>query len=368
MRVLICPDKFKGTLTGRQATEAIERGWRRSRPDDELVLMSLADGGEGTLDALVPSGEGRVVASVSGPLGDPVGAEAGIRDGVGVVEMARASGLELVDPSRRDPAKASTRGTGELMRVLLDGGARSLAVCLGGSATNDGGTGMARALGVRFIGSDRRDLPEGGAALLDLVSIDLSRLDPRIAQTEVTGVTDVDNPLCGPSGASATYGPQKGATDEIVWVLDRALGHLAAVVARDLGVDLRDEPGAGAAGGLGFGLMAFCGAKLRPGVDVVMETLGFERALITADLVITGEGSLDEQSLRGKVVAGVLRRAAEAGLPVAIACGVSSVQPPGATVRSLVERVGERAALEDARRSLETVAQELAEGWEQLAS
>jgi glycerate 2-kinase len=368
MRVLICPDKFRGTLTGRQAAEAIERGWRRSRPDDEVMVLPLADGGEGTLDTLVPPGEGRVSARVAGPLGDPVVAEAGMRGEVGVVEMAKASGLELIDPSRRDPSRTSTRGTGELMRRLLDDGARSLTVCLGGSATNDGGMGMARALGVRFEGADRREIAEGGAALLDLVSIDLSGLDPRIARTDVTGVTDVDNPLCGPNGASATYGPQKGATEDMVWVLDRALGHLAAIVARDLAIDLRDEAGAGAAGGLGFGLLAFCGARLRPGVDVVMETVGFDGALREADLVITGEGSFDEQSLRGKVPAGVLRRAAETGTRVAILCGVSSVAPDGATVRSLVDRVGERAALDDARRSLELVAEELAGESEVLAS
>jgi len=364
MRVLVCPDKFRGTLSARQAGEAIARGWRRARPDDELDVVPLADGGEGTLDVLAPPetpGAERRTVLVHGPLNDPIDAEFGLRDdGVAIVEMARASGLELLDPRRRDPRRTTTRGTGELMRAALDAGASRLMVCLGGSGTNDGGVGMAAAMGARFFDAEAGPIDDGGAAIVNLWHIDTSLLDARLKDVDVIGVTDVDNPLCGPSGASATYGPQKGASPDDVWSLDEALRHLAAVVHRDLGIDPKDEPGAGAAGGLGYGLLAFCGAKLRPGVEVVMETVGFERGLAAVDLVITGEGSLDEQSLRGKVPAGVLGAASIASVPVAILCGVASVYPEGAVVRSLVDRVGREAAFGDARRSLELVAEDLA--------
>jgi glycerate kinase len=216
---------------------------------------------------------------------------------------------------------------------------------------------------VRFLDAEGRHLRDGGRALLDLASIDMAGIDRRIAQTEVVGVTDVDNPLTGPRGASAVFGPQKGASADDVWLLDSALGHLAAVVQRDLGIDLRDEPGAGAAGGLGFGLTAFCGARLRPGVDVVMEAVGFEERLPRVELVITGEGSLDEQSLRGKVVAGVLREAKRADRPTVILAGRATVAPDGATVRSLVERFGEDRAMNDSRRALEDLAEEVARTW-----
>ena len=361
MRILVAPDKFRGTLTARQAAEAIELGWRRERPGDRLDLIPLADGGEGTLDALVPAGDGRRLhRSVTGPLGGAVEAEAGIRGSVGVVEMARASGLDLLAADHRDPRRATTRGTGELMAAVLAEEVSTLLVCLGGSASNDGGVGMASALGGRFLDAHRRPIRDGGAALLELVSIDARPVLDAVRTVEVVAVTDVDNPLCGPSGASAVFGPQKGASPDDVSLLDKALGHLAAVTARDLGIDRSRDPGAGAAGGLGFGLLAFTGARLRPGVDVVMEASGFEERLRGADLVITGEGSLDAQSLRGKVPAGVLRTARAAGVPVAILCGVASVEPEGATIRSLVERVGREAALGDARRSLELLAQELA--------
>jgi glycerate 2-kinase len=361
MRVLVAPDKFRGTLTGLQAAEAIETGWRRERPDDRLELLPLADGGEGTLDALVPPDAGRRIRrSVTGPLGGKVDAEAGIRGALGVVEMARASGLGLLAADRRDPLRTTTRGTGELMASVLAEGVTTLLVCLGGSATNDGGVGMAAALGGRFLDGRRRPIADGGAALLQLASIDVGPVLSAVRRVEVIALTDVDNPLRGPSGASGVFGPQKGASPEDVLLLDRALGHLAAVAAHDLGVDRSREPGAGAAGGLGFGLLAFAGARLRPGVEVVMEAVGFEERIRSADLVITGEGSLDDQSLRGKVPAGVLRSARSAVVPVAILCGVASVHPEGATVRSLVDRVGPEAAMNDARRSLELLAQDLA--------
>jgi len=363
MRLLVAPDKFRGTLTAREAGEAIARGWRRARPDDDVVVVPLADGGEGTLDVLAPTDDPaatRSMRTVTGPLGDPVEAAIGMRGETAVIEMARASGLELVPAARRAPMRTTTRGTGELMAAAIDARARRMLVCLGGSATNDGGVGMAAALGGRFLDVDGRPIGDGGGAVVALNRLDAGPVLDRVRAIEIVGVTDVDNPLCGPRGATVVYGPQKGAGPEDVLLLDRALGHLAAVTERDLGIDLRDEPGAGAAGGLGFGLMAFLGARLRPGVEVVMDAVGLRPRLARADLVITGEGKLDAQSLSGKTVAGVLDAAAEAGVRAAVVCGRAEIAPEGAEVRSLVERFGEGPAMTDTRRCLETLAEELA--------
>ncbi len=367
MRVLVAPDKFRGTLTARQAAEAIETGWKRERPGDHLDLAPMADGGEGTLEALVGALHGVVVpATVTGPMGDSVEAAFGLvstaQGTLGVVEMARASGLALVGPGRRDPLRASTRGTGELMAGAVARGARRLLVCLGGSATNDGGAGMATAIGVRLLDERGRELPDGGAALTRLARIDTTGVPPVWTNVSVTGAFDVDNPLAGPSGASVVYGPQKGAGTDAVRVLDGALSHLAAVVYRDLGISLKDERGAAAAGGSGFGLLAFCGAHLRRGVEVVMDAMEIPRRIEGCDLVITGEGSFDVQSSAGKVPAGILDAAALAGVSVAVICGRATSEVPGVPVLTLVGRVGERAALGDARRSLELVAQDLARG------
>jgi glycerate kinase len=363
MRVLIAPDKFRGTLTASQAASAIAAGWARARPQDALELVPLADGGEGTLDVLVPRNEPdaeRRVVEVRGPLGDPIEAEFGLRGGTGVIESARASGLGVPGERRRAPLRTSTRGTGELMRAALEAGSSELLVCLGGSATNDGGAGMARALGVRLLTEDGRDLDEGGGALIGLARIDATGVDPRLARCSVIGLRDVDNPLCGPNGASAVFGPQKGASPDDVVLLDRALAHLAAVAQRDLGVDLKDEPGAGAAGGLGFGLLAFCGAHLRRGIDVVMDAVSFESRLAHADLVVTGEGSFDTQTAGGKVPAGVLRTAELARVPTAVLCGRATIRPAGVPVRSMFEVVGEARAMSEPRPSLERAAQMLA--------
>jgi glycerate kinase len=373
VRVLVAPDKFRGTLDARQAAEAVEAGWRRVRPSDDLALLPMADGGEGTLDTLVAAVGGRIhQVRATGPLGDRVDAAIGLVETRGgstaVVEMARASGLALLADGRRDPRRTTTFGTGELIRAGLDAGARRILVCIGGSATNDGGAGMAQALGARLLDAGGRDLPQGGAALDGLATIDLRGLDPRLRATTVVGVCDVDNPLTGPTGASATFGPQKGASVEDVRLLDRSLGRLAAVVRRELGVALGDEAGAGAAGGLGFGLLAFCGAHLRPGIEVVMETVGFAERAAAADLVVTGEGALDATSLRGKVVAGVLRTCALAGRPVAVLAGRVEIEvAEAAAVVSLVDAVGEATALGDARRALERVAGTLAERASELA-
>jgi glycerate kinase len=366
VRVLVAPDKFRGTLTAVEAARAVETGWRRTRPDDAIEVLPMADGGEGTLDALVDGLGGTTQrVRVFGPLGDPVQAAFGLvptPDGlVGVVEMARASGLALVPAPRRNPRKATTRGTGELIRLAIDHHPVRVIVCIGGSATNDGGVGMAQSLLGRFLDDRGGHVGPGGAALLDLDRIDLRPLVELVGDAvSFVAASDVDNPLCGPSGASVVYGPQKGASSDDVLLLDRALGHLAAVVNRDLGIDLKDAPGAGAAGGLGFGLMAFLGAHLRPGVEVVMDAVGFADRLAHTDLVITGEGKLDAQSLRGKTVSGVMRAATELNVRTAVVCGRAEIVPEGVWVASLVERFGPTTAMQDTRRSLETLAQELA--------
>lgn len=350
MRVLIAPDKFKGTLTAVQAAEAVETGWRRAVPEVDADLAPMADGGEGTLDTLVQAmGGRRVRRRVPGPLGDPVEAEFGLVDGpagsMAVVEMARASGLGLVSESRRDPKRASTGGTGELILEAAWAGARTILVCVGGSATNDGGAGMAQALGVRLLDDRGQPLPPGGAALLRLSRIDATGLDPAVRRCRVVAATDVDNPLTGPMGASAVYGPQKGATPADVGLLDRALAHLAAVIYRDLGIDVRDMPGAGAAGGLGAGLLSFLGARVRPGVDVVMEAVRLEERMEDADVVVTGEGKLDRQSLSGKVAAGVLRLARMNRVPSVVLCGRSEIELEGVVVASLSDRYGVEEAM-----------------------
>ncbi|HEY6566006.1 MAG TPA: glycerate kinase [Actinomycetota bacterium] len=365
MHILVAPDKFKGTLTARQVCDAVTSGWSGVRPHDTVEAVPMADGGEGTMQALADALGGRLAsASVTGPLGHRVDADFALVpvDGglLGVVELARASGLGLVPSSQRDPNRTTTRGTGELMLAAMEAGARRLLVCIGGSATNDGGVGMAQAMGYRFLDAGGNEIGPGGKGLLDLMRIDATHAAPQLSAVSVVGACDVDNPLTGPHGASATYGPQKGASADDVLVLDRALGHLAAVVERDLGIPYRDAPGAGAAGGVGFGLLAFCGARLRPGVEVVMEAVDLVRRIAQADLVLTGEGSLDAQSLHGKTPAGVLDACALARVPAVVVCGRAEISLEAVEVVSLVERVGADAALGDTRASLRLVAEELA--------
>jgi len=279
----------------------------------------MADGGEGTVQALVDATGGRLItATVRGPLGDPVEATFGMMgDGeTAVIEMAQASGLPLVPPERRNPLVTTTYGTGELILRALDEGARRLIIGIGGSATNDGGAGMAQALGARLLDAAGRDLEPGGAALANLARIDLTGLDPRARSLQITVACDVDNPLTGPRGASAVFGPQKGATPEMVAQLDTALRRFAEVIRRDLGLDVDPIPGAGAAGGLGAGLMAFLGAQLRRGVEIVVEATGLDRHLAGADLCLTGEGNTDFQTVRGKTPMGVATVARRHGVPV----------------------------------------------------
>ncbi len=330
MNIIVAPDSFKGSLTAAQAADAIVQGVRDVLPDAEIVSIPLADGGEGTVEALVLASKGRILHhQVTGPLGEPVRAAFGVLgdDVTGVIEMAAAAGLPLIPAEKRDPLKATTYGVGELMRAALDAGCTRLIVGLGGSATSDGGAGMAQALGVKLLDVDGAELPRGAAALARLARIDLSRRDPRLEHTTIYAASDVTNPLCGPKGAAAIYGPQKGATPEMVQALDGALGTLAEVIERDLKLEVRGLAGAGAAGGLGAGLVAFCGAELRSGPNLVLELLRFEEYLEAADLVLTGEGKLDRQIEFGKAISGVALLAEKYSVPVIAFTGSLQEEP-----------------------------------------
>ncbi len=319
MKIVIAPDSYKGSIYASDAARAMADGVRRVLPDAEVVLVPVADGGDGTLETLVETSGGRIITSdVTGPLGETVSAEWGaMGDGVtAVAEMARTSGLALVRLEDRDPLNATTYGLGEVILEALEAGYRRFILGIGGSATNDAGAGMAQALGTRLLDADGADLPPGGAALARLDRIDASGLDPRAAEAEFDVACDVNNPLTGPEGASAVYGPQKGATPEMVEQLDAALANFAEVVKRDLGADVNDVPGSGAAGGLGGGIMAFLGGRLRPGVDIVLDTVDLASRLDGADLIITGEGCMDFQTVYNKAPIGVARLAGERNIPV----------------------------------------------------
>jgi len=325
--VVVAPDKFKGSLTALEAATAIAAGLREGQPGAQARILPIADGGDGTVDAAVAAGYERVELEVAGPTGEPVEAAIALRGDTVIVEMAQASGMQRLPGGRPAPLTASTFGTGELVRAALDRGAREVVLGIGGSATTDGGSGMARALGARFLAADGTELPPGGAALAGLSRIDIDKLDPRLASVRVTVAIDVDNPLCGPDGAAYIYGPQKGATPEDVKVLDAALRHYAEVLTRAVGVDISAVPGAGAAGGLGAGAMAFLKATPRSGISLLLDLVGFREALEGASLVVTGEGALDVQSLRGKAVMGVTRAAAAAGVPVVVLAGRVDLSP-----------------------------------------
>ena len=324
MKIVIAPQGFKAGISGLEAAEAIARGVAAVDPDAETVLAPVADGGDGTLNALVDATGGQVFTStITGPLGQPLEARWGVMgDGsTAVIEMALASGLALVPQRRRNPRVTTTAGTGEILKEAMDRGYTRVIVGLGGSATNDGGAGMATALGARFLDSEGRPLPPGGSALARLDRIETQGLHPALGQATIIAATDVTNPLCGPDGASAVFGPQKGANPEMVQELDAALANFARVVARDLHRDVSEEPGAGAAGGLGAGLMAFAGATLQSGIDMVCEVLQFDALLQGADLVITGEGRADRSTIFNKAPAGVARHAQAHGVPTVLLAG-----------------------------------------------
>lgn len=318
MKIVIAPQAFKGSLHAADVAEAIARGIRQVFPEAQLVLTPIADGGEGTVQALVRATGGIFQQSrVMGPLREPVVARWGMLGDkrTAVIEMAAASGLPLIPREERNPLRTTTYGTGELVTQALDRGVTKLIIGIGGSATNDGGVGMAQALGVRFLDAEGRELPLGAAGLSRLARIDISGLDRRVSELEVDVATDVNNPLCGPNGAAAVYGPQKGATPEMVRELDAALSHYADILRRDLGVDIKDMPGAGAAGGLGAGLVAFLHATLQPGVEIVFRALEIDKVLAGADLVITGEGRMDSQDIYGKAPISLAQRARRFGIP-----------------------------------------------------
>ncbi|HWM01672.1 MAG TPA: glycerate kinase [Actinophytocola sp.] len=323
-RVLIAADKFKGSLTAVEVAERITAGIKRVRPDAIVESLPVADGGDGTVAAAVAGGFERHEMEVTGPLGGPVTAAFALRGETAVVEMAEASGLQRMPPGVFAPLTATTRGTGELLLAAVEAGARSIVLGVGGSATTDGGAGMLEALGARFLDEDGDQVPHGGGPLVEMVSADLSGLDERLKNVEIVLASDVDNPLTGPKGAASVYGPQKGAGEEDVNVLDAALAHFVQVMGESVGpraAETAEAPGAGAAGGIGYGALVGLNATFRPGIDVLLEVLGFAPALARADLVITGEGSLDAQTLHGKAPAGVAAAARKEGKPVLAVCG-----------------------------------------------
>jgi glycerate kinase len=324
VKIIVAPNSFKGSISATQAAKAITQGVHDAFPAAEVVEIPIADGGEGTVEALVTARNGTYQwVNVEGPLGDPVLASYGVIDDgrTAVVELASASGYVLVTAAMRDPRKTSTFGFGQLLDAARKSGARSIIAGIGSSATNDGGAGMAQALGYRFLDDSGRELQRGGAALLRLEHIDAGGFNSQWRSVSVMVACDVTNPLTGPEGASFVYGPQKGAEPVTVRLLDRALGHLAEVIERDLGKRVADVPGAGAAGGTGAGLMAFLDAKLVSGAALVVDASGFDRVLPGSNLVITGEGRVDGQTAFGKAPGEVARRAAVAGVPVLLIAG-----------------------------------------------
>lgn len=332
MKIVIAPDSYKESLSAMEVANAIEAGFREIYPNAEYVKMPVADGGEGTVDAMVAATGGhKISVSVTGPTGKPVMAELGlIHQHSAVIEMAAASGLELISAAERNPLITTTYGTGEMIRAALDLGVKRFIIGIGGSATNDGGAGMLQALGYRLLDQHGRDIPRGGACLSDLATIDISSADPRLQDCQFKVACDVTNPLTGPMGAAQVFGPQKGADAAMVALLDENLKHYARIVTQELGADVEFVPGAGAAGGMGAALLAFMKAELHSGIDIVLAALGLESIIADADLVITGEGRLDSQTINGKVPVGVARLAKRHGKPVIAIAG--SLSPDVAIV------------------------------------
>jgi len=328
MKIVIAPDSFKESLTALEAATAIENGMKKILPEANFVKVPMADGGEGTVQSLVDATGGKIITkTVTGPLGTPVDAFFGISgdEKTAVIEMAAASGLHLVPPGERNPLVTTTRGTGELIAAALDYGVEHIIIGIGGSATNDGGAGMARALGIMLLDSDGKEIGEGGGSLDSLASVNMDGIDKRLETVKIDVACDVDNPLTGLRGASHIFGPQKGAVPEMVEVLDINLHHFAEIIRTDLGKDIEYVSGAGAAGGLGGGLMAFLSAELKRGVDIVLEAANLETHLLDADFVITGEGKIDGQTIFGKTPIGVAKTAKRHNVPViAIAGNVAS--------------------------------------------
>jgi glycerate kinase len=326
-RALVAPDKFKGCLPAVEVAAALARGLRRVHPDLDVVELPVADGGDGTVDAALTAGYAEVRAPAVGPTGEPSTARYARQGRRAVVELAAVVGLDLVPGGRLDPLHASTYGLGLLVRHALDSGVQELVLGLGGSASTDGGAGLVQALGARLLDADGQELPPGGAALADLATLDLAALRSRLAGVTLRVASDVTHPLLGPGGAAAVFGPQKGADITDVRRLEAALARWAAVVAAATGADHAADPGAGAAGGTGFAALALLGGQMRSGIELVLDLVGFDQRLAGSSLVITGEGSLDGQSLAGKAPVGVLERARAAGVPVVVVAGRSLLSP-----------------------------------------
>ncbi|MFK5634000.1 glycerate kinase [Ornithinimicrobium sp. LYQ103] len=365
-RVLLAPDKFKGTLTGVEAAEAMAAGVRAAMPDADVRIVPLADGGEGTVDAVLAAGAEEHEHTVAGPLGSSVSARLALRGRTAVVEAAQACGLQLLDPTPATALAAHSTGVGELIRLALGTGAERIVVGLGGVACTDGGAGMACALGARLLDASGRPLPQGGGSLADLASVDLGPLRETVGGATFVAATDVTNPLLGPHGAAGVYAPQKGAGPAEVRLLEAGLTRWAQLT-EDLGATPRDLPGGGAAGGLGWGMVALLGAGLSPGADLVMDLVGMDEALAWADLVVTGEGKLDRQSTYGKGPVALARSASDRGLPVLGIGGAvehESWADHGFThVSSLVELVGEEQALRSAGPALQRATEAAVRRW-----
>ncbi|ELY4819006.1 glycerate kinase [Cronobacter malonaticus] len=372
-KIVIAPDSFKESLSAMDVAKAIEAGFREIYPQAHYVCVPMADGGEGTVEAMVAATGGQIITTpVTAPLGNKVDGFFGLLgDGeTAVVEMAAASGLHLVPAAQRDPRITTSYGTGELILAALERGVKAIIIGIGGSATNDGGAGMMQALGARFLDGEGRELAPGGAALARLARLDLSALDPRLAQVSVTVACDVDNPLCGEKGASAVFGPQKGAAPAMVTELDAALRCFGEQLEAVTGKTIISAPGAGAAGGMGAALLGMLNAELRPGIEIVIESLGLAQAVRDADLVITGEGRLDSQSIHGKTPIGVARVAKQFQRPVVAIAG--SLTPDYQIVHehgidaafSVIDRIVTlQEALDDAERNLRVTARNVAALW-----
>ncbi|MBJ3813803.1 glycerate kinase [Shimwellia pseudoproteus] len=319
MKIVIAPDSYKESLSALEVASCIEQGFRAIFPAAQYIKLPMADGGEGTVEAMVAATGGRRIGvDVTGPLGETVAAFYGLcgDDRRAIIEMAAASGLELVPPARRNPLLTTSWGTGELIRHALDQGVTHIIIGIGGSATNDGGAGMLQALGARLLDASGQQIAAGGGALASLDRIDTRQMDARLRQCQIDVACDVSNPLVGPEGASAVFGPQKGADAAMVARLDAGLAHFAGIIARDIGCDVRQLAGGGAAGGMGAALFAFCGAGLRPGIEIVTDALHLDDQVRDADLVITGEGRMDSQTIHGKVPCGVAQVARRHQVPV----------------------------------------------------
>jgi glycerate kinase len=356
MKIVIAPDSFKGSISSIRACKAIEAGVKEVFSDAELILMPIADGGEGTVDSFTAACAcEKAPVNVTGPLGQKVEAVfAVLEDGTAVIEMAAASGLTLVKD--KNPLKATTFGTGQLIKAALDRGCKKIIIGLGGSATNDGGAGVAQALGFSLKDRDGNEIGFGGGELDKLHTIDCTNADTRLMDCEIIAACDVTNILCGKNGASPVFGPQKGADPQTVELLDANLSHYADVIEKQLGIQLKDIPGTGAAGGLSAGLIAFCNAEIKPGIELILDTIGFDGHLKDADLVITGEGKIDYQSAFGKVPVGVAKRAKQAGVPViaiagAIGEGAEAVYNYG--INSIVSIINKPATLSFAMDNVE---------------